>query len=122
MDYCSNNSGAFRVIVLQVNKLLYLQITLVNQNVGITSSQTVQRKITQVISLAKTNKRANAHTRRHTFATELLRHGNDLRLIQSLMGHSNIKTSQIYTHVVAGPRTDVVSPLDLVDPNNPPKR
>lgn len=57
-------------------------------------------------------KRVTAHTFRHSFATSLLLKGHDIRTIQELLGHSDVKTTEIYTHVIGGHYTGVVSPLD----------
>ncbi|MBA7714846.1 IS91 family transposase ISTha3 [subsurface metagenome] len=57
-------------------------------------------------------KKGNVHLLRHTFATRLLESGTDIRYIQTLLGHSNLKTTQIYTHVANHELTKIKSPLD----------
>lgn len=74
--------------------------------------QTVQRAVKQAARAAGVVKPATPHTLRHSFATHLLQRGQDIRTVQELLGHEDVQTTMIYTHVLNRGGRGVTSPLD----------
>ena len=73
---------------------------------------TFQNAIKKAALRAGLNKRVSPHVLRHSFATHLLESGTDIRTVQDLLGHKDVATTQIYTHVMKKPGLGVKSPLD----------
>jgi integron integrase len=71
-----------------------------------------QRAIKEAARRAGLNKRVTPHVLRHSFASQLLDRGTDIRTVQELLGHKSVETTQIYTHVMRKPGLGVRSPLD----------
>lgn len=81
--------------------------------------QTFQRAFKRAVQTAGIEKPATPHTLRHCFATHLLQSGSDIRTVQELLGHADVATTMIYTHVLRLGGGAVRSPLDALPPREP---
>jgi len=72
----------------------------------------IQKAVKSAAQRAGVSKRVTCHTLRHSFATHMLEHGTNIRVLQRLLGHADVKTTEIYTHVMNCDIDKLVSPLD----------
>ncbi len=72
----------------------------------------MQKAVKAAVNRAGITKRLGCHAFRHSFATHMLENGINIRVVQELMGHADVKTTEIYAHVMEKDLTAVVSPLD----------
>jgi site-specific recombinase XerD len=75
----------------------------------------LQKAVKRAVDRAGVTKRAGCHTFRHCFATHMLENGVNIRVVQELMGHADLKTTEIYTHVMQKDVDAVRSPLDTLE-------
>ncbi len=78
------------------------------------SPSAVQKAVKRAVRAAGITKSASCHTLRHSFATHLLKQGTDIRTVQELLGHQDLRTTQVYTHVLQDGKAGTQSPLALI--------
>ncbi|HEB11813.1 MAG TPA: integron integrase, partial [Spirochaetales bacterium] len=78
-------------------------------------TSSLQKSFKTALRVSGIAKNASVHTLRHSFATHLVENGYDIRTIQKLLGHSNVSTTMIYTHIARCNKLGVISPMDQLD-------
>ena len=78
------------------------------------TTRNVQKIVKHVRTRSGIAKRVTPHTLRHSFATHLLEAGTDIRMIQALLGHASLNTTQLYTHISSAEIRKIQNPLDML--------
>ena len=99
---------------VELQKSLGRELLFSGRDGGVITPQNLQKIVRQTAARAQINKSVHCHTLRHSFATHLLESGTDIRIIQELLGHSDLSTTQVYTHVSSEQLKKVGSPLDKI--------
>ncbi|MBU1854723.1 MAG: tyrosine-type recombinase/integrase, partial [Nanoarchaeota archaeon] len=118
----SGKGAKDRLVILSENLVKDLRIYLENHSSeylfpgrqGALSTRNIQQIVSLSAMKSGIRKQVTPHTFRHSFATHLLENGTDIRLIQELLGHADLSTTQIYTHVSDAAKRLVKSPLDMI--------
>jgi site-specific recombinase XerD len=76
------------------------------------SARSIQKILKKALEKCKIKKRITVHSLRHSFATHLVEQGTDIRIIQEILGHKDIRTTQIYTHISSASISKVNNPFD----------
>ena len=100
---------------LQLFLSQYFSFVFRSERGGKLHSRTIQQIVKSASKKADIRKCIHPHTLRHSYATHLLEQGTDLRIIQRLLGHADIKTTQLYTRVSTALIKNVKSPLDTLE-------
>ena len=97
-QYLSKRKDMDNALFVKIGKNISKTMSKKGENLGVTK-RTIERIVKQLAIKAGISKKVTPHVIRHCFATDLLQNGADIRSVQIMLGHSNISTTQIYTHV-----------------------